>query len=158
MSKLQIGKMSISVRDATPEDAEFIELGVVETLAIENETSYGSLKSKIARAIAAREVRVAVLDGMHVGFLWHEFGDKTPFGVDYGNWGKRYCWVSYSFVSKEHRNKGIGTMLYEDVTQMCRNMGISQILLDVYTVNTDSVKFHAKKGFRPLLSIYLKEI
>jgi len=41
--------------------------------------------------------------------------------------------------------------------KICKKKGIEQIMLDVFTVNKKSARFHERMGFKPLLVIYSGE-
>ena len=77
--------------------------------------------------------------------------------MGYGKWGRKYCWISFVYVVEEHRGHSVGSLLYDDIMKICRRKRIEEIMLDVFTVNKKSERFHKKKGFKPFLSIYSKK-
>ncbi|VVC71616.1 Acetyltransferase (GNAT) family protein [uncultured archaeon] len=114
-------------------------------------------KKRVNEAISGKRVRVAVEDGKAAGFLWFAVSEETPFGIDYGEFGMKYCWVDYVFTAPGKRGRGVGTALYEDVTEIARKKGAKKIMCDVFTVNKASAAFHSRIGFKPLLGIYWRD-
>jgi GNAT superfamily N-acetyltransferase len=101
---------------------------------------------------------VAVEGGKPVGFSCFKIGDMTPFGLDYGRWSGRYCWISWVYVVKGYRNQGVGSLLYEDIARICKRKKIKEIMLDIFTVNKKSASFHRRMGFKPFLSIFTRNV
>jgi len=152
-------KMCLKIRNAKLQDTEFILSGIREIFRIENDSFVYSEKKKLARnAIRNKHIRVAIKENKPIGFSWFRISDLTPFGLDYGKWSRKYCWISFVHVLKDYRNQGIGSLLYDDIMRICRRKRIKQIMLDIFTVNKKSTSFHKKRGFEPLLSVYSKRI
>lgn len=148
-----------SFRFATPSDLAFILSGVKQIIEREKELFKVSVQKRLAKkAVSSKKVRVALLNGERAGFLWFDFSKSFPFGVAYGAYPHRYAWVSWSFVEKKHRGKGVGRSLYEDLKKICRKKKIKKILSDVYEINSDSIAFHASIGFKPTVRIYEKNV
>jgi len=154
--------MNLKIRDARVQDTGFILSGIRDILRMENcvlnDKVYHEKKKLTKDAIKNKHVRVATKENRPVGFSWFKICDLTPFGLDYGRWDRKYCWISYIYVSKRYRNQGIGSLLYDDITKICKSKRIKQIMLDVFTVNKKSARFHKKIGFKPILSICAKTI
>jgi ribosomal protein S18 acetylase RimI-like enzyme len=147
--------MNSAIRNAKLQDIGFVLSGIREIFRIENDIFVYSEKKKLARnAIRDKHVRVVIKGGKPIGFSWFRISDSTPFGLDYGKWSEKYCWISFVYVLKNYRNQGIGSLLYDDVMRICRRKKVKQIMLDVFTVNKKSARFHESIGFRPLLSIF----
>ncbi|NYZ78533.1 GNAT family N-acetyltransferase [Candidatus Micrarchaeota archaeon] len=147
--------MDPTIRNAKLQDIEFVLSGIREIFKIENDIFVYSEKKKLARnAIRDKHIRVAMRGDKPIGFSWFKIGDLTPFGLDYGKWSRKYCWISFVYVLKNYRNKGIGSLLYEDIMRICKRKKVKQIMLDVFTVNKKSARFHERIGFKPLLSIF----
>jgi GNAT superfamily N-acetyltransferase len=153
--------MDVKIKDAELQDTEFILSGIKDILAIEkcvfDDRVYRERKKLTRDAIKNKQVRIAIKKGKAVGFSWFKTGVLTPFGVGYGKWGRKYCWISFVYVSKESRGQGVGSLLYEDIMKICRRKKIKEMMLDVFTVNKKSAQFHKKKGFKPFLSIYSRK-
>ncbi|MFH0713382.1 MAG: GNAT family N-acetyltransferase, partial [Candidatus Micrarchaeota archaeon] len=105
-----------------------------------------------------KRVRLAFSNGIPVGFIWFTVSDQTPFGVDYGDFGSRFAWVVYTYVLPECRKKGVATALYRDLAEWGKTNNVSEILCDVYEINSDSIKFHEKLGFKAFTRIYSKKL
>lgn len=154
--------MGIKIRDARLQDTGFILSGIRDIFRMEkcifNKKVYTEKKKLARSAIKDKRMRIAVKDTIPVGFLWFGISDITPFGLDYGKWSGKYCWISFVYVVEEYRSQGIGSLLYEDITRICRRKKIEEITLDVFTINKKSEKFHKKIGFRPMLSLYSKKL
>jgi len=147
--------MDPSIRNARLQDTEFVLKGIREIFRIENDIFVYREKKKLAiNAIMNKQVRVVIEENKPIGFSWFGISDLTPFGLDYGKWSRKYCWISFVYVVKGHRNRGIGSLLYDDIMRICKRKKVRQIMLDVFTVNKKSARFHEKIGFKPLLSIF----
>ena len=53
----------------------------------------------------------------------------------------------YISVSREHRRKGIGTLLLNALEKQAKNEGIEIIELDVVDKNKEAINFYIKNGF-----------
>ncbi len=150
--------MSLKIRDAKLHDTEFILSGIRDIFRIEkcvfSDRIYREKKRLTKNAIKNKQVRVVIEEDKPVGFSWFKIGDLTPFGLDYGKWSEKYCWISFVYVLESYTNQGIGSLLYEDIMSICKRKKVKQIMLDVFTVNKKSARFHERIGFKPLLSIF----
>lgn len=146
----------MEIRDAGKGDFDFILFGKTEVARMEGFEipDMAHERRRVRKAIAEKRVRVAVDEGRPAGFIWFIESEEHPFGVDYGKFGMRYCWIDYVFVSEERRGKGIGTALYDDLARIARKRGVEKLMCDVFTVNKASADFHSRAGFEPLLTIY----
>ena len=148
-------EMGPSIRNARLQDTKFVLDGIREIFRIENDIFVYREKKKLAiNAIMNKQVRVVIEENKPIGFSWFRISDLTPFGLDYGKWSRKYCWISFVYVVKSYRNQGIGSLLYEDIMKICKKKGIKQIMLDIFAVNKKSARFHEKIGFKPLLGIF----
>jgi ribosomal protein S18 acetylase RimI-like enzyme len=154
--------MKLITRNAKLEDRDYILSGIKDTFRIEkaviNNAIISEQKKLIIKAIKNKEIRIVVKGNNPIGFLWSTIGDITPFGLKYGKWDKKYCWVNWVYVSRKHRGRGIGPLLYADLIKICKSKRLEEIMLDVFTVNSKAIRFHKKIGFKPFLSIYSKKI
>jgi len=90
-----------------------------------------------------------------MAFLWLEFGDQYPFGVEYGKYWTNYNWISYVYVNKECRRQGIARKLYDLAHWESRKLnGVTKLALDVFESNASSVNFHRTLGFQIHATIY----
>jgi len=154
--------MKIKIRNAKIGDLKFIIKGIKEIFRIEKcrlkREKLNEEKRLALKAIKRNEVKIAVKEKKSLGFIWFAFSSTTPYGVDYGSWGKRYCFVSWVYVLKEYRHKGIGSLLYSEVKKICKKKKVKEIIIDVYAINKKSIKFHNRMGFKPLLYIETENI
>jgi GNAT superfamily N-acetyltransferase len=152
----------LTIRNAKLQDTEFILSGIRDILRIEkcvfSDRVYRERKKLTKDAIKNKQVRVAIKENKPIGFSWFKISDLTPFGLDYGKWSEKYCWISFVHILKDYRNQGIGSLLYDDIMRICRRKRIKQIMLDIFTVNKKSARFHKRRGFKPFLLIYSKRI
>lgn len=154
--------MNLKIRDASLRDARFILSGIRDIFRIEkyvfSDRIYRERKRLTKNAIKNKQVRIVIKGNEPIGFSWFKIDSLTPFGLDYGKWSGKYCWISFVYVLKNYRNQGIGSLLYDDIMKICRRRGIREIMLDVFIVNKKSARFHRKMGFKPFLSIYSKKM
>ena len=53
-------------------------------------------------------------------------------------------------VLEDSRGKGIGTLLYENVKELAKQMGCYHVTLNVWCLNSGAMKFYEKCGLKPL--------
>ncbi|MBM3234279.1 GNAT family N-acetyltransferase [Candidatus Pacearchaeota archaeon] len=147
-------------RYATRNNLNFIISGISEIGKLEKEQikPLNLLSQKIISAIKKKEIIVIFKENFPIGFIWWTFTKKVPYGINFGNERETFCWVSWSYVVKKERNKGIGAKLYKLLEEESKKRGVKQMRLDVFTVNKNSEKFHLKLGFKPQLTIFRKKI
>jgi GNAT superfamily N-acetyltransferase len=105
-----------------------------------------------------------------LGYIQFAFTGQFPYGVTYGKWKNKYCWVDNVYVHpgncrgnkrltlEEHRGKGISKLLYKFLEKHCLENNVKEIMLDVYVVNQSSKIVHEKLGFVPLTIVYSKNV
>ena len=72
--------------------------------------------------------------------------------------GEEFLWVDSVFISEEHRGKGVGKKIYEELERIAKEKGVKKILCDVFNVNNDSMNFHKKIGFKERYTIFEKKL
>lgn len=65
------------------------------------------------------------------------------------NDGRLVCYVSYLYVAKKYRKKGIGEQLVKLAIGKTKEYGISFLLLKCDTTNEQICQFYKKRGFVP---------
>lgn len=55
--------------------------------------------------------------------------------------------ISELVVSKNHRNKGIGSKLLKSMTDYLKSVGCKSILIGVFAYNENAIKFYQKNGY-----------
>ncbi len=138
--------MSVTLRDATLEDAALIQ-GFVHALAV-----YEKLEHE-AKATAA-EFRAALQSG-HIGALIAEL-DGTPVG--FALWffsfstfvGRRGMYLEDIFVMPEHRGAGIGRAIFRDLARRAVALGCQRMEWSVLDWNTPAVNFYRALGAKPM--------
>lgn len=58
------------------------------------------------------------------------------------------AYIHFIGIHPDFRRKGIGTFLYEQFFEICRQQGRSIVCAQTSPVNTGSVEFHARMGFQ----------
>jgi len=144
----------ITVRKATIEDLEVLlafEQGIVS-----NERPFdGTLKEgeihyyDLAEMIAADDVHVivAVAGNEIIGSGYARIETAKAYQKH-----STYAYLGFMFVTAEHRGKGVNNRVLEGLKEWCRERGIHELRLEVYTDNTSAVKAYEKAGFKPLLT------
>ena len=57
-------------------------------------------------------------------------------------------------VDKEFRNKGIGKKLFEYITNLAKQNGISSVIVEVFAFNKDAIKFYQNIGMTARKIVY----
>jgi GNAT superfamily N-acetyltransferase len=150
--------MAIVIDNASAVDLDFIVKGMFEICNIERQVSdpRNTLIKQAKKAIKGEEILVARDKAKIVGFIQFVFAKKNPYGLDYGNYNKKYCWIEWMYVRRGYRRKGIGKRLQENVIAVCKKHKVKEIMLDVFDVNKNARKFYEEEKFCNFIHI-LKE-
>lgn len=150
----------VKITFAKTKDIPFILQGTKEICLIEKQESVldNSQLKIIKTALKKKEIRVASIDRKIVGFIQFKFSKKNPYGIDYGDYERRFCWIEWFYVSKEWRRNGIGKLLHKDILALCKKKNIKEIMLDVFQVNNAAIKFYKKEGFSEFIKILMERI
>lgn len=146
--------MAVIVRDATAADGEFIlSLNAASTPAV-SEMSREALGDISAWA---NRILVAEAGGVAAGFIiLVRPGSAYP--SDNYAWFEqhfpRHLYIDRVAVRGDVRAQGIGRALYEEALRLCRELGEERLTAEVNEdpPNPESMAFHARLGFRHLLS------
>jgi len=90
------------------------------------------------------------------GFIWFTMTKKCFVGIDNCDFMDSYVYISYVWVNKLIRGKGIAKKLYGKVIEYCKTKNIKKIWLDIPLNNNMSMDFHKKIGFEPQTTLYSK--
>ena len=146
--------MAVTVRDAAPGDEDFIlALNAASTPAV------GDMTADDYREIAgwAHRVLIAEAGGKPAGFLiLVRPGSDYP-SDNYGWFEEQFdhhLYVDRIAVSKAAWGQGVGRSLYEEAMRIAAATGEKRLTAEVNEdpPNPESMAFHAKLGFRHLLS------
>ncbi len=146
--------MAVTVRDAAPGDEEFIlALNAASTPAV------GDMTADDYREIAGWAYRVLIAEagGKPAGFLiLIRPGSDYP-SDNYGWFEEQFdhhLYVDRIAVSKAAWGQGVGRSLYEEAMRIAAATGEKRLTAEVNEdpPNPESMAFHAKLGFRHLLS------
>ena len=140
------------IRDAIEDDAErLVEIYsyYVSNTAVSFEykvPSVSDFRDRIRYIKSKYPYLVCIKEGKIVGYTYA--GDYST--------REAYSWTATSsiYLDKEYRRQGIGSLLYKELENRLRDMGIINILAgaayiekeDEYLTN-DSLKFHLKEGY-----------
>ena len=75
------------------------------------------------------------------GYLILTFGFDLEFGG-------RQATLTEVFINEGHRRKGIGSRVFAQLEEICRNLGIGALELQVEEDNLEAQRFYHKLGFR----------
>lgn len=141
--------MKVEIKNAKTEDIPFVIEGIKEICKIEKQKpeSDKSLLKTTFKAIKKKEILIVTNKNHQIGFLQFTFSKKSPYGLDYGNWDRRFAWIEWVYVSKNYRKKGIGKTLIKKLNSICKKNKIHEVLLDVFEVNKNAREFYSKSHF-----------
>jgi ribosomal protein S18 acetylase RimI-like enzyme len=155
---------SIIYRFATILDSVIIMKGLLEILFIEEHKNGFSPEKKqeqlefINQALNKNSIIVAEKSQEMVGFIWFTITNESFYGINYGKEEEPYMFISYIWVLKSERGKGIATKLYETILTNAKKNNIKKVWLDIYRNNQQSINFHQKLGFSPEILLFCKNI
>ena len=150
----------LSFRFACESDFKFVWAGRVEIAEIEKFVipDIEKDKTRVLSAIKNQKIRLALINGKPAGFIWFTISNATPFGVDYGPFDRSYAYINYVYVHPDFRKRRVGTSLYDELGDYCRQNGVKELICDVFEINKGSKKFHKGLGFKPFVSLYSKKL
>jgi len=61
--------------------------------------------------------------------------------------------VEHLFIQEEMREKGVGTMLMEEIKKILRSKNVPRLKVQALSKNTNAISFYKKHGFSEFLSI-----
>lgn len=136
--------MEIHLRKAVKEDFSRINELFIEMLRIiyEREDVKGYQEGALDYYFTGGEnwICVAEIDGRVEGFLSIEVHREQ----------ENYLYYDDFSVSRNHRDKGIGSALMHEAESYCKSLGFSSCYLHVEETNTKARRFYEKRGFVPL--------
>ncbi|MBK8839791.1 MAG: GNAT family N-acetyltransferase [Hyphomonadaceae bacterium] len=146
--------MGVTVRDAARGDEDFIlALNAASTPAV------GDMSAQDYREIATQAHRVLIAEagGVPAGFMiLIRPGSAYP-SDNYGWFEEQFdnhLYIDRIAVSKAAWGAGVGRALYEEAMQVAAALGEKRLTAEVNEEppNPESMAFHAKLGFRHLVS------
>ena len=145
----------IQIRFGKKDDINLILNGILEICKIEKQKpeTKNKLIQQTKNAIQKKEIRIITLNKEPIGFLQYKFTKKTPYGIDYGNSENKFCWIDWFYITKEHRRKGFGEILIKDLKLLSKKKKIHEIMLDVFNINNQAIKFYKKEVFKDFIQI-----
>jgi diamine N-acetyltransferase len=137
--------MTVSVREATSDDAPIVALFIVELarqerLEAEARPNVARLQEHLSEGAGPRlHCLIAEDDAEPVGFAIYDFCYNTL----ETNWGLR---IEDLFVRREHRGKGAGKALFRRIGEIALARGHKRIDLDVLNWNQASIEVYERLG------------
>ena len=105
------------------------------------------------------DIIICVKDNKILGYLWFNEQKIAPVGgLNYGFKDKKYMWVHSVYTSSDIKRKGVASLLYTELENICKKRDIDQIYLEINPKNPISEAFHGKKGFVRETVIYNKNL
>jgi GNAT superfamily N-acetyltransferase len=138
----------LSIRYATPEDAEQIFSFVVALAEYEREplavkVTPEVLRAQLGEAPPPFECLIAELEGRPAGFALF-------FGT-YSTWrGRRGLWLEDLFVDPRLRGRGIGKALLSRIAAIATERGCARLEWSVLDWNKPAIDFYESVGAAPL--------
>jgi GNAT superfamily N-acetyltransferase len=140
--------MLLTIRFATPDDAEIIHGFVCELAAYEREpdaveATPESLRADLARQPPPFECLLAERDGEPAGF--------ALFFHNYSTWkGRRGIYLEDLYVPQRLRRNGIGRALFVAVGRVARENNCGRLEWAVLDWNQPAIEFYRSLGATPL--------
>lgn len=93
--------------------------------------------------IQNRQLYVAKIDDSVIGFVMIRIRESNGVGQVY----RKILVLDQICVDESCRNRGIGTMMMQDVHALAKAFGCTDMHLGVYPQNDDAIAFYQKCGF-----------
>ena len=100
-------------------------------------------ETKFSEAVRQRQLYVAKLEGIVVGYVLLKFKDYNWPGVV----TRKVMVVDEIVVHEAARGHGIGTQMMQEVHALARAFGCTDLQLGVYPQNEAAIAFYEKCGF-----------
>ncbi len=109
---------------------------------------------EVARArIASNDlILVALYEGRLIGYVYGSIIENPLLAR------RRIGVLKELYVVPEERGRGVATALIESAMTELSKIGVKYIAVEFPTRNVVAQKFYEKLGFRPYMSVYLKEV
>ncbi len=136
-------KTKITLRDAQRSDCKIVyelihELAVFEKAGDEVELTLSQLEEDAFGENALVEIRVAEVNGEIVGAaLTYE---------KYSTWKGRSIHLEDLIVRESHRGLGIGSLLFNQIVNLCKERGYGRMEWQVLDWNEPAIAFYKKYG------------
>ena len=147
----------MQIRYAIKSDFNFLIEGLEKNRIIEKRPEK-DIKAKpsdieeFKNAIESKNIRIVEKDDEPIAFLYFRTDFKVMFVYD------KFFWVDLLYVKENHRGMGLGTLLYEDILKIAKKGDYKKIIIDIFEANKKSSDFFKKIEFRPVYTIYQKDI
>ena len=146
--------MSITIRRATNADLETLlrfEQGVITAERPMDPTIQpGSIHYyDLPYMISAPEIELVVAeqDGQLIGSGYARI-DRSRHYLKFTH----HAYLGFMYVEPEHRGKGVNKLIIETLAEWARAQNLTELRLDVYTVNQQAIKAYEKAGFTQILT------
>ena len=63
----------------------------------------------------------------------------------------RFAYLGFMYVKPEHRGKGVNQKILDALLNWAKERGLTEIQLEVYSVNNSAIRAYEKAGFTPRL-------
>lgn len=140
--------MPLTVRFATPDDAEtlhrfIVALATYERAAEEVRVTPAVLRAQLAERPPPFECLIAEIDGAPAGF--------ALFVKNYSTWlGRPGIWLEDLFVPPELRGRGVGRRLLVELAVVAVARGYGRLEWSVLDWNEPAIGFYRRLGAAPL--------
>jgi ribosomal protein S18 acetylase RimI-like enzyme len=152
----------VTIRRATEADVESLAVLIRRFYAFNEEfdpamEAAGDVRDKALEVARARVVGgdlllVAVHEGRLVGYVYGSIVENPLLAR------RRIGVLKELYVVPEERGRGIATTLIEEAMKELSKIGVHYIAVEFPTRNIVAQKFYEKLGFRPYMSVYLREV
>ncbi|WP_061237333.1 GNAT family N-acetyltransferase [Ectopseudomonas composti] len=139
--------MPLTIRPATPDDAELIlrlitELAIYEKAEHEVKTDAAGIRDSLFAEDSSAHGLICERDGQAIGYAVYFF--------NYSTWlGKHGLYLEDLYVSPEARGLGAGKALLRHLAQLAVARGCGRFEWSVLDWNTPAIEFYESFGARP---------
>lgn len=108
------------------------------------------LKEYVFEQLDNEELKIIgyFLEDKLVGYLAYQIKQKVT----------KFLWIDEFVVSKNHRGKGYGSLLMEEIKKIAKKEKVKRIELNCFSFNENAVKLYKSLGYKEQRTIYELEM